>query len=50
MHSFRQHLFLVLFLTLGLAGCGGSSNSDDDDPPALANCVLGTSEIGNCKI
>ena len=50
MHSFKLHLFLVFFLTLGLAGCSGSSNSDDEAAPALANCVLGTSEIGNCKI
>ena len=46
MHSLRLQLLLVLFLSLGLAGCGGSS----DDPPALSDCVVGTSEIGNCNI
>ena len=48
----------VIVLFLYLVGCGGSGSggSDDSDPVtttnpvAKADCVLGTSTIGNCKI
>ena len=44
----------TLALFLMLVGCGGGGGSDDDDggggTVASDDCVLGSSDIGKCKI
>ena len=41
---------LALFILLGGCGSSGSDSDDDIGTETAANCVLGTSTIGNCQI
>jgi hypothetical protein len=43
-------IILLISLSVWLAACGGGGGGDDDETEAIANCVLGSSTIGECKI
>ena len=51
-----RFLIGVCFIAISACGGSGSGGSDDPDPVtttnpvAKADCVLGTSTIGDCKI
>jgi hypothetical protein len=46
-------LSVIALLVLGLAACGGSSSKSGADPDTAGtdtDCVIGSSNIGECKI
>ncbi len=51
MRNFKTlaNAFLIIGLAIWLAGCGGSSDSDSEVGNS-ADCLLGSTKIGECKI
>ena len=54
MKMVMRFLIGVSFIVISACGGSGGGGSDDpvilDDPVTLADCVLGTSTLGECKI
>lgn len=56
MRVFKPHIrailkaFLITGIVFSLSACSSGGGDDEDDNQTSTNCVLGTSQIGGCKI
>jgi len=56
MRVFKPHIkailkaFLITGIIFTLNACSSGGGDDEDETQTSTNCVLGTSQIGDCKI